>query len=238
MFDLDSSHSCCLGLQGVSWPWPEVISPRSQCTHTRNPYLGHNSLLSSWMGMKLHLIVVHDTGVVAGNIKFCPTRTCLVCFGIKFLLCGGTQFILDAKWAYLPWWLLLILWPWLFLLEVTWYFRLTFKLVLWGGTNLTRSGLIDLDDLYWIVTFTFLVQGQMVSYVSLFVFKFDLDGGWLVVLRINVDLAIFQPYLDLEAGDNQSLKIQVARPGIEPRSSRPQAKSLTTTPPLLPSRWW
>ena len=29
---------------------------------------------------------------------------------------------------------------------------------------------------------------------------------WLVVLRINVDLAIFQPYLDLEAGDNQSLK--------------------------------
>ena len=38
--------------------------------------------------------------------------------------------------------------------------------------------------------------------------------GWLVVLRINVDLAIFQPYLDLEAGDNQSLKIQMARPGI------------------------
>ena len=36
-------------------------------------------------------------------------------------------------------------------------------------------------------------------------------------LRINVDLAIFHPYLSLEAGDNQSLKIQVARPGIEPR---------------------
>ena len=36
----------------------------------------------------------------------------------------------------------------------------------------------------------------------------------MVVLMINVDLAIFQPYLDLEAGDNQSLKIQVARPGI------------------------
>ena len=44
--------------------------------------------------------------------------------------------------------------------------------------------------------------------------------SWLLaVLRINVDLAIFQPYLDLEAGDNQSLKIQVARPGIEPQSS-------------------
>ena len=30
--------------------------------------------------------------------------------------------------------------------------------------------------------------------------------GWLVVLRIYVALAIFQPYRDLEAGDNQSLK--------------------------------
>ena len=48
---------------------------------------------------------------------------------------------------------------------------------------------------------------------------FHLYIGWLVVLRINVDLAIFQPYLDLEAGDDQSLNIQVARPGIEPRSS-------------------
>ena len=57
--------------------------------------------------------------------------------------------------------------------------------------------------------------------------------GWLVVLRINVDLAVFQPYLDLEAGDNQSLKMQVARPGIEPGPLAPQAKSLTTRPPLL-----
>ena len=43
--------------------------------------------------------------------------------------------------------------------------------------------------------------------------------GWLVALRINVNLAIFQPYLVLEAGDKQSLKIQLARLGIEPRSS-------------------
>ena len=43
--------------------------------------------------------------------------------------------------------------------------------------------------------------------------------GLLVVLRVNVDLAICQPYFDLEAVDNQSLKIQVARSGIEPRSS-------------------
>ena len=30
--------------------------------------------------------------------------------------------------------------------------------------------------------------------------------GWLVVLRIYVALAVFQPYCNLEAGDNQSLK--------------------------------
>ena len=31
--------------------------------------------------------------------------------------------------------------------------------------------------------------------------------GWLVVLKIYVDLTVFQAYLDLEAGDNQSLKL-------------------------------
>ena len=55
--------------------------------------------------------------------------------------------------------------------------------------------------------------------------------GWFF---INVDLAIFQPYLDSEAGDDQSLKIQVARRGIKPGPLAPQAKSLTTRPPLLP----
>ena len=57
--------------------------------------------------------------------------------------------------------------------------------------------------------------------------------GWLIVLRINVDLTIFQPYLDLEAGDYQSLKIQVASRESNPRPLAPQAKSLTTRPPLL-----
>ena len=58
--------------------------------------------------------------------------------------------------------------------------------------------------------------------------------GWF--LRIYVDLAIFQPYLDLEAGDNQSLKIQVARPGIEPRSSCSASQELNhsaTAAPIL-----
>ena len=64
-------------------------------------------------------------------------------------------------------------------------------------------------------------------------------GCWLVVLRINVDLAIFQPYLDLEAGDNQSLKIQVARPGIDPLSpcsaSQEPNHSATAAPDRLKS---
>ena len=36
--------------------------------------------------------------------------------------------------------------------------------------------------------------------------------GWLVVLRIYVASVVLQPYRDFEAGDNQSLKVQVARP--------------------------
>ena len=60
--------------------------------------------------------------------------------------------------------------------------------------------------------------------------------GWLVVLRINVDLAIFQPYLDLEARDNQSLKIQVARPGIEPRSSSSASQELNHSATTAPHR--
>ena len=61
-----------------------------------------------------------------------------------------------------------------------------------------------------------------------------IDHIWFVVL-INVDLAISQPYLDLEAGDNQSLKIQVARWGIEPRSSCSASQELnhsTTAAPI------
>ena len=59
--------------------------------------------------------------------------------------------------------------------------------------------------------------------------------GWLVVLRINVDLAIFQPYLDLEAGDNQSLKIQVVRPEIEPRSSCSASQELNHSATAAPN---
>ena len=61
--------------------------------------------------------------------------------------------------------------------------------------------------------------------------------GWLVVLSINVDLAIFQPYLDLEAGDNQSLKIKVARPGIEPQSSCSASQELYYSATAAPRRF-
>ena len=66
--------------------------------------------------------------------------------------------------------------------------------------------------------------------------KFCKLVGWLVVLRINVDLAIFQPYLELEAGDNQSLKIQVARPGIEPRSSCSAVQELNPSATTAPCK--
>ena len=52
---------------------------------------------------------------------------------------------------------------------------------------------------------------------------------------INVDLAIFQSYLDLEVGDNESLKIQVARPGIEPRSSCSTSQELNHSATAAPS---
>ena len=57
--------------------------------------------------------------------------------------------------------------------------------------------------------------------------------GWLVVFRINVDLAIFQPYLDLEAGNYTSLKFNWRGRESNPGPFAPQAKSLTTRPPLL-----
>ena len=37
-------------------------------------------------------------------------------------------------------------------------------------------------------------------------YQFTIYHGWLVVLMIYVVSAVFQPYHDLEAGDNQSLK--------------------------------
>ena len=54
---------------------------------------------------------------------------------------------------------------------------------------------------------------------------------WLVVLGIYVALAVFQPYRDLEAGNNQSLKFKWRTRESNPAPLAPQAKSLTTRPP-------
>ena len=65
------------------------------------------------------------------------------------------------------------------------------------------------------------------------VFFIGLMCSWLVVLRIYVALAIFQPYHNLEAGDKQSLKLKRRDWESNPRRLAPQAKGLTTTQPLL-----
>ena len=58
--------------------------------------------------------------------------------------------------------------------------------------------------------------------------------GWLVELRMYVALAVFQPYHDLKAGDNQSLNFKLRGGESNPRLLAPQAKSLTNRPPPLP----
>ena len=65
-------------------------------------------------------------------------------------------------------------------------------------------------------------------------FKFDLVQqklmvGWLVVLRIYVALAVFQPYRALEAGDNQSLKFKWRGGESNLGPLAPQAKTTLTT---------
>ena len=57
--------------------------------------------------------------------------------------------------------------------------------------------------------------------------------GWLVVSRIYVALAVFQPYRDLEAGDNQSLKFKWRGGESNPGPLAPQAKGVTTRPPPI-----
>ena len=53
-------------------------------------------------------------------------------------------------------------------------------------------------------------------------------------MRIIVALAVFQPYRDLEVGDNQSLKFKWRGRESNPGPLALLAKSLTTRPPLIP----
>ena len=58
--------------------------------------------------------------------------------------------------------------------------------------------------------------------------------GWLVgCIKVYIALAVFQPYRDLEAGDNQSLKFKWRGGESNPGPVAPQTKSLTTQPPPL-----
>ena len=59
--------------------------------------------------------------------------------------------------------------------------------------------------------------------------------GLFVVSRIYVTLAAFQPYRDLKAGDNQSLRFKWRDRESNPGPFAPQAKSFTTRPPPLPA---
>ena len=59
------------------------------------------------------------------------------------------------------------------------------------------------------------------------------NEGWLVVLRTNVALAIFQPYRDLKAGNNQSLKSLRRDRESHPVPLASLIKSVTTVPSLL-----
>ena len=70
--------------------------------------------------------------------------------------------------------------------------------------------------------------------IKRFTFRYCLVGWLLVELRIYVALAVFQPYSDSEAGDNQSLKFKWRGGESNPGPLAPQAKSLTTRPPPLP----
>ena len=57
--------------------------------------------------------------------------------------------------------------------------------------------------------------------------------GWLVALRIYVALAVFRPYRDFEAGDNQSLKFKWRDRESNPGPHAPQARRSTTRPPPM-----
>ena len=82
---------------------------------------------------------------------------------------------------------------------------------------------------------------QSAQYLSIrlmnVIFESDMQQGNMfsfVALRIYIALAIFQPYHDLEAGDNQSLKFKWRGQELIPGPLAPQANSLTTRPPPPP----
>ena len=71
--------------------------------------------------------------------------------------------------------------------------------------------------------------------LTMIIYSLEVKLGWLVVLTINVDLAIFQPYISTLKQEITNLwKIKWRGRESNPGPLAPQAKSLTTRPPPLP----
>ena len=100
-------------------------------------------------------------------------------------------------------------------------------------TGIITSEFCDIYDTLFSCVLYFYYFVVWIYKVNIFDCHCVLHVGWLVALRI-VALAVFQPYSDLEAGDNQSLKFKWRGGESNPRPLAPQAKSLTTRPPPLP----
>ena len=60
--------------------------------------------------------------------------------------------------------------------------------------------------------------------------------GWLVVLMIYVALAVFRPYRDLEAGDNQYLKFKWRGGESNPRTSCFATQELNHSATVVPPK--
>ena len=110
-------------------------------------------------------------------------------------------------------------WPWLWSLTYFWK-NLTFTAIYWwlppGERHCLLTTLICLIVIYlwkeyWKFVNTCLQNLALLLWANANLKSNSVNWhgfGWLVVLRIYVALVVFQPYRDLEAGDNQSLKFK------------------------------
>ena len=84
--------------QGVSWPWPKVISPRSRshCTHTKTSCPSYNSSLPCWIWIILHWIVVHQPSVSWPWPKVIYPRSRSQCTHTKNMYSGYNSSLLTC----------------------------------------------------------------------------------------------------------------------------------------------
>ena len=101
--------------------------------------------------------------------------------------------------------------------------------------------ILELFKYWWVSVLKFRIFKKMMDKILLLViYALDLDislpviwtyrlVGWLVVLRIYVALAVFQPYPDLEAGDNQYLRFKWRGRESNPRPGASQERNHLAT---------